>query len=91
MTNSIFGQGQTQSMITPQMGNKIKQMMSMVDPSQSPQQMLQSLASLNPQCNGLINLLGMNGGDIRGLVTFLAQQKGVDLDALQKEFKALQE
>lgn len=51
--------------------------------------MLQALAAQNPQFGNILNLLNNNNGDIRSLVTNLAQMKGVDLNALYQQFKAL--
>jgi hypothetical protein len=64
-------------------------LMSTLDPNQNPMQMLQTLANQNPQFGSLVNLLGSNNGDIRSLVSNLAKQKGVDLNALYQQFKAL--
>ena len=51
--------------------------------------MLESLIKQNPQLSNLMALLQQNNGDIKSLVTTLAQQKGVDLNALYEQYKAI--
>lgn len=88
MSGNIF---QTQPQAQPQLQQmqQMKQILGTLDPNQSPQQMLQALAAQNPQFGNILNLLNNNNGDIRSLVTNLAQMKGVDLNALYQQFKAL--
>lgn len=93
MDNSnIFGANPAMSQFSPQMESSIQQvqkLMSTLDPNQNPQQMLQALMTQNPQFGNLAGLLSSTNGDIRALVTNLAKQQGVDLNALYQRFKAL--
>lgn len=87
MNGNIFGANQQTSQIANM--QQIQQMLKTLDPNQTPQQMLQSLASQNPQFGNLLSLLNGTNGDIRALVTNLAKMKGVDLNALYEQYKAL--
>ena len=93
MNGNIFGmsQPQPQSVQTPtlQQMQEIKRMMQTLDPNQTQEQMLQTLASQNPQFGNLLPLLKTTNGDLRSLVSGLAQLKGVDLNALYEQYKAL--
>ena len=80
MANSIFG-----NTLNPSI-DQARRIMSTLAPNQSPQQMLQSLVSQNPQFNYLQNLVNQNGGDIRATVESMAKQRGVDLNALYQQF-----
>lgn len=73
MNGNIFGTNQPTS---PQVSMlQVQQMLKTLDPNQTPQQMLQTLANQNPQFGNLLNLLQRANGDIRSLVTNLAAAK----------------
>ena len=88
MASSLFGPAATPPAAMTQ-AQQIKKLMTTLSPNQTPQQMLESLIKQNPQLNNLLSLLQQNNGDIRSLVTTLAQQKGVDLNALYEQYKAI--
>jgi len=92
MPSSLFGTTQQSSPVAPVSENSIQQaqrLMAAMAPGQSPEQMLQSLISQNPQYNNIASLLNASNGDIRSLVINLAKQQGVDLNALYERYKAL--
>lgn len=68
----------------PQNISQIKNMMQMVRSAGNPQAMLQSMASQNPQVKQVIDLIQKDGGDAKKAFYDLAQQKGVDPDAIIK-------
>lgn len=91
MSGNIFGTNPPQMQQTPttQQLQEIRQLMQALDPNQTPEQMLQTLANKNPQFGNLLPLLKSANGDLRTLVTGLAKLKGVDLSALYEQYKAL--
>lgn len=92
MSTNIFGTNPPQATQSPpqqQQMKEIKQLLQTLDPNQTQEQMLQTLVNKNPQFGNLFSLLNGTNGDIRSLVTNLAKLKGVDLNALYEQFKAL--
>ena len=94
MNGNIFGTSPAPSQqpsvpVSAQQMQQVRQMLNTLNPNQSPQQMLQALASQNPQFGNLLTLMNGMNGDIQALVTNLAKQKGVDLNALYEQYKAL--
>ena len=46
------------------------------------QTLLMNLFQQNPNAQQIIPLIKMNNGDIKGLAQFMANQRGIDLNAL---------
>lgn len=57
---------------------QIKGMMQMLRASKDPQQMLQSMASQNPQIKQIMDYIQQSGGDAKAAFYKLANEKGID-------------
>lgn len=82
MPSSLFSQQsqQNQTVQNSSIGNiqQIKSMMQMIQNSNNPSAMLQTLMMQNPQFQSVMQFVNQNGGDPKAAFYALAKQKGVD-------------
>lgn len=60
------------------MMQNIRQMMTMLNSSQNPQQMISQMMSNNPQMKQVMDFVNQCGGDPKTAFYKLAEQKGID-------------
>ena len=80
MPSSLFGPKQNQPLQNNSIGNiqQIKSMMQMIQSSNNPSAMLQTLMMQNPKLQSVMQFVNQNGGDPKAVFYALAKQKGVD-------------
>lgn len=80
MPSSLFGPNQNQPLQNSSIGSiqQIKGMLQMIQNSNNPSAMLQTLMMQNPKLQSVMEFVNQNGGDPRAAFYALAKQKGVD-------------
>jgi hypothetical protein len=80
MPSSLFGPNQNQPLQNNSIGGiqQIKSMMQMIQNSNNPSAMLQTLMMQNPKLQSVMQFINQNGGDPKAAFYALAKQKGVD-------------
>ena len=64
--------------------NSLRPMIDMVKAAQNPEAMLKQLAYSNPQIKSVLDMVNANGGDAKSTFYKMAQQKGIDPEAILK-------
>lgn len=80
MPSSLFGPNQNQPLQNNSIGSiqQIKSVMQMIQNSNNPSAMLQTLMMQNPKLQSVMQFINQNGGDPKAAFYALAKQKGVD-------------
>ena len=93
MLNPILSQlnnpsGNNSQPLTPEQIQPYKNMMRQIQNAPNQQAALQNMLMQNPNIAQISQLLKFNGGSLRQVAQYMANQRGIDLSALVRELQS---